>query len=375
MSDAGSERGGSRRGGFYETDSKPRDFSNWERKGPLAGGAAASPAMRDGGRLREGGAPLERHQSPAAAWGEGKSDAGSRPPRKEFEPRPLERAPTAAEQDTQWRARMKKDASPAATPEGSAPTSPQQQQPQAPKERPRLNLQKRTVSNINGEGDAAGSVASEAKGSDAKASPFGAARPIDTSAREREVEEKRQLAVRQKKEADDQAREEKMAKEAAARAARAEKPQTAAEEKVTSPTTDSSSKTEATKGPRRPFKQQNGLKSTGAKENGENAGATRPSFSILRRDTEGGEDETSAAAATIDKNGSNANGQIVDKQQVKAQETTRTVAPAGSGDANEGAPQASDPPPTPAMEDEGWATVASKPKNSRRGGSARAIAS
>ena len=143
-----------------------RDFSNWERKGPLSPVPGTGPPVRDGGRVREGGAPPP-DRSPA--WEEGRSDAGSRPPRREFEarPAPVERAPTAAEQDGQWRLRMQPDASPAATPDVSSPSSPQ---PQAPKERPKLNLTKRTVSTA--ENDQAASSAS-----DAKSSPFGARAP------------------------------------------------------------------------------------------------------------------------------------------------------------------------------------------------------
>lgn len=80
----------------------------------------------------------------------------------------------------------------------------------APVGRPKLNLTKRTVSEAT-------DLASPASASgDAKASPFGAARPIDTAAKEREIEEKRVAALREKKEADDKSREEKrIAKEAA----------------------------------------------------------------------------------------------------------------------------------------------------------------
>ena len=70
--------------------------------------------------------------------------------------------------------------------------------PTAPTIRPKLNLQKRTVS------QAEPSPAPLTGGSDAKASPFGAARPIDTSAREKEIEEK--LKVR--KEQEEKVREE-----------------------------------------------------------------------------------------------------------------------------------------------------------------------
>lgn len=337
MSDAGSERGGpaGRKPGFFENDGKVRDFSNWERKGPLSPVPGSGPPVRDGGRLREGGPPHERRASPA--WGEGRSDAGSRPPRKEFEPRP-ERAPTAAEQDNQWRARMKPDASPAATPDVSTPTSPAQE---APKERPRLNLAKRTVSTADPD--------SATTPSDSKASPFGAARPIDTATREREVEEKRQIAIRQKKEADDKAKEEKAAKDAAAREARADRAdrgQAQEGEKVTSPTGE-----RPERGNRRPSRQQNGNKGQ-SKENGEQP---RPSFSILQREGE--------EAADMDTPDASANGTIIQDKETKPQEPVVPVDAAQN-------PQDT----AESMEEEGWSTVAAKPKNNRRGGG-RAIAS
>lgn len=347
MSDAGSERGGPRRPGFFEGDGKVRDFSNWERKGPLSPVPGAAPPMRDGGRLREGsGPPRDRSQGPS--WGEGRSsDAGSRPPRKEFEPRPqVERVPTAAERDNQWRAGMKADASPAATPDVSAPTSPQQQ---APKERPKLNLSKRTVSNTN-EGENTTSSAS-----DSKASPFGAARPINTAQREREVEEKRELALRQKKEAEEKSKEEKATKEAASRAARAERAdrgQAQEDDKVTSPSSETAPKA------RRPSRQQNGPKQA-PKENGETPTTQRPSFSILQRDAEGDEEGEGPAVDQED-----ANGEILGDKEVKPQEVVREV--------SKGAQNAE--PTGEAMEDEGWSTVAAKPKNNRRAGG-RAIAS
>ena len=217
------ERGGSRRGAEPAGDGKVRDFDNWARSGPLSPAPAAAP-FREGGRVREGGPreprePRERRDSPS--WGagrpdQGSQDGGSRPPRGEFRER--EREPSKAELDTTWRARMRPDApvkSSTPTPEASVPTSPAQ--PPAPAMRPKLNLAKRTVS----EAEPASAAASAS--SDSKASPFGAARPVDTTTREREVEEKLQLAIRQKKEADEKAREEKRAKEAAAKAAAAEK--------------------------------------------------------------------------------------------------------------------------------------------------------
>ena len=349
MSDAGSERAasGSRRPGFFEADGKVRDLGNWERKGPLTPAPGAAPPARDGGRPREGGMDRERSQGPS--WGEGRSEGGSRPPRKEFEPaRPVaERVPTASERDNQWRTGMKADASPAATPDVSAPTSPQQQL--APKERPRLNLQKRTVSNTNEPEGGASSASSS------KASPFGAARPADTAQREREVEEKRQLAIRQKKEADDKARDEKVAKEATARAARADRAdrgQAQEDDKVTSPGA------EGNKG-RRPSRQQNGTKPA-PKENGESGNAQRASFSILQRDTEGDEEGEGP-----DDDG-DAQGEIIGDKETKPQEVVREVPKNGAAQGDETTGEA--------LEDDGWTAVSAKTKTSRRAGS-RAIAS
>lgn len=73
-----------------------------------------------------------------------------------------------------------------------------------------MNLAKRTVSEADPQ--------SAAASSDSKSSPFGAAKPINTAAREKEIEEKRQLAIDQKRDADEKAREEKKAKEAEAKA-------------------------------------------------------------------------------------------------------------------------------------------------------------
>ena len=358
MSDAGSERGGpggSRRPGFFENDGKVRDFSNWERKGPLSPVPQPGPPMRDGGRVREAGGPREERQG--AAWGEGRSDAGSRPPRKEYERPQVERVPTAAEQDNQWRSKMRPDAAAVATPDMSTPTSPAQD---APKERPKLNLTKRTVSATGPDPALATTPAS-----DSKSSPFGAARPIDTATREREIEEKRQLAIRQKKEADDKAKEEKAARDAAAKTARAEKAERGQPEQegdtVTSPTTESG------RGNRRPSRQQNGTKGP-VKENAEAQQQSRPKFSILRRDTDGAAVESPELDEDDVENDviTPANGNIIGDKETKPQEVTvssDTAAPNAESTAD-------------ALEEDGWSTVpaSGKVKNNRRGG-ARALAS
>lgn len=224
FNDAGSEAG-ERRREYQPDDGKVRDFSNWERKGPLSPlPQAERPSnSRDGGRPRtndgaRGESFRDRRPSPAA-WGEGRgqgSQDGSRPPRREFQERPVaERVPTAAEQDNQWRSKMRPDppaaqsTAPSSREGSEAPASPAIP-PAAPAGRPRLNLAKRTVSEV-APGQASPSITG-----DAKASPFGAARPIDTATKEREIEEKRLAAIREKKEADEAAKEEKrLAKEAA----------------------------------------------------------------------------------------------------------------------------------------------------------------
>lgn len=236
----GGDRGGERRSSEYnsggrerreqafEGDGRTRDFGNWERRGPLSPLAQpersfSGSGSRDGGRPTSNDGPQkdlgDRRASPAA-WGEGRpqgSQDGSRPPRREFQERPpMDRAPTAAEQDNQWRTKMRPDAPPSTTApvpsrEGSeAPGSPAQ--PPAQVGRPKLNLAKRTVSE-------APEQSPSSTNSDAKASPFGAARPIDTAAKEKELEEKRLAAIQEKKEAEEKAKADREAAKVAAKAA------------------------------------------------------------------------------------------------------------------------------------------------------------
>lgn len=252
-----------------------------------------------------------------------------------------------------------------------APSSPAI--PAAPASRPKLNLAKRTVS------EAIDLPSPASASGDAKASPFGAARPIDTAAKEKEIEEKRLAVIREKKEADDKAREEKrIAKEAA---------------KSEKPATDST------------------------KENGESTPDGNKKFEILHR----GEGEDSNEEGTVDKE--DQNGNVVGDKAVKPREVTREpkAKPAESGawrrpsggpkpprnDAPRG-PRGDGPPRGPrndgskitranggtqavptgstqsppadaessTLEDDGWSTV-SKPKKNQRGGNpaTRAVAS
>ncbi|KAF3076584.1 putative RNA-binding protein sce3 [Trichoderma lentiforme] len=204
--------------------SEGRSTGTWERRGPLSPLSPQEPGSRESSRARgpqEGmGERSESYRGDRrgpAAWGEGRQE-GARPPRQYNErperPERPERTPTAAEKDFQWRNSMRPDA--ANAPPAETPASPGAAPPaQAPGGRPRLNLQKRTVSEV---ADSSSSAAG-----DAKASPFGAARPIDTAAREKEIEEKRLQAIQEKKEADEKAKEERrLAKEAAAAKAEAD---------------------------------------------------------------------------------------------------------------------------------------------------------
>ncbi|KAL4878841.1 hypothetical protein BJY04DRAFT_194725 [Aspergillus karnatakaensis] len=304
VSDAGSEP--RRRSGF-ESDGKVRDFSNWERKGPLS-----PPPAREGGRPTNTEGSGFRRSSPA--WGEGRSNEGrsqdgSRPPRREFQ----ERTPTAAEMDNQWRARMKPDApkepsnppSPAAAPAApvAAPAAP------APAQRPRLNLQKRTVTDA---------PTSPAATGETKSSIFGGARPIDTATREKEVEQRRQLALRQKKESEEKAKADKVEKQRVAKeAVKSEKPASTLDP--------------------------NGRDQAETPKGGGN-------FEILRR---AGEDEDGANA---------------DQDQEKTEAPAAGAAETKTDDKTNGSWRAGPATTETAADDEGWSTVSSKPRNNRRGG-------
>jgi translation initiation factor 4B len=312
LSDAGSERGGGRRN--FESDGKVRDFGNWERKGPLS---PVTGPVREGGRPRSNEGPGFRRSSPA--WGEGRSQDGSRPPRREFQ----ERAPTAAELDNSWRARMRPDQPPAkepSNPPSPAATPATPAAPAAPASRPKLNLQKRTVTDT---------PSSPAANTDSKASPFGGARPIDTAARERQVEERRQLALRQKKEAEEKAKAEKAEKQRQSKEqAKSEKPVPAADP--------------------------NGKDSVDMPQGGKN-------FEILRR---AGEDESGEAAEQDQKE---------EAPAAAAGDEASKQAPAGKANGNwrSGGPAQ---PAEAAADEEGWSTVSSKARNNRRGQSGRTFA-
>ncbi|KAI4168559.1 MAG: hypothetical protein LQ348_007465 [Seirophora lacunosa] len=362
VSEAGSDR--SSRRPFEQGDGKVRDFGNWERKGPLQPSAPApsGPPRQEMTRPVSRDGPSLRRNSPA--WGEGRSQEGSRPPRREFVERPaIERAPTAAEKDSQWRTNMRPDApTPAAVParspalstrNSSAPSSPlgapaALPTPAAPVERPKLNLQKRTLTEAPAE-------AQPMQRTESKSNPFGAAKPIDTATKEKEIEEKRQAALKEKKEAEDKAREEKKVAEEKAR-----EEKRLAKEAEKSPTPEKATS---------PKEKPNGV--AAEKENGASGPPPGKNYEILRR--QANEDAEVADAADEEPEGA-ANGVIVDDQAIKPKEIVRDI-PAANGN-SAGTPVE---PSADALEDDGWSTVSKpqkKSKNARNGNmAARAIAS
>ncbi|KAI9726539.1 MAG: hypothetical protein M1834_008981 [Cirrosporium novae-zelandiae] len=331
MSDAGSERAERRRPAFEQGDGKIRDFGNWERKGPLSP-VTTAPALslREGGRQRSNGPGEFRKNSPS--WGEGRSQDGSRPPKREYEKPLAERAPpSAAEMDNQWRSKMRPDApAKSPTPEPSNPSSPAARSTHS--ERPRLNLQKRTVSD-----DHAPSPASSAS-ADVKSSPFGAARPIDTAARERQIEERREKEARLKKEAETKAREEaKAAKKSTDEASKSEKGD-AAQETVASPPNGNKEDIESPQG-------------------GKN-------FEILQREGDAEENEEEV---------------ISEDKVVKPKDIVRDAPPSRVNGAWRRGPENKDPATTQnttkAPDEEGWSTVSKPQKGRRSNHGSRAIAS
>ena len=289
----------------------------------------------------------------------------------------MERAPTAAEQDSQWRTKMRPDAPPAppaqpvqpakspAIPsrELSTPTSPAGA-PAAPTTRPKLNLAKRTVSEAPSEGnpsDAAPAV-------DSKASPFGAAKPIDSAAREKEVEEKRQIAIREKKEADEEKRQIAIReKKEADEKARADKKAEQANKTEQAPAWKQKSPQEKVNGQEQ--KKINGQAQE--KENGATAPPPGRSYEILRR--KANEDNSAADEEAEEAEAAEENGLVTEDKAIKPKEIIRDIPDAQTnGSSAAGTPD----PSADTLEGDGWSTV-SKPEKKRKNGNqaSRAIAS
>lgn len=385
MSETGSDRG-NRRSPYEQGDGKVRDFGNWDRKGPLAPVLASNTPARSADRpiSREG--PRDRRNSPA--WGEGRSErseAGSRPPRRDFSDRPvIERAPTAAEADSQWRSKMRPDppaqaptsdsASTAKSPATmsrepshagsniSTPSGPAK--PAAPTSRPKLNLAKRTVTETS-------PADTPPASSDSKASPFGSARPVDTATKEKEAEEKQHVKLREKKEAEEKAVAEKKAaeeklKEETKVAREAEKAKTAENGAPTTPKVSNGPRVPS--GPRSRNNEQDSAKDSGAVP-------VRKTFEILRRQA----DADSAASGEAVEN-PDANGTVIDDKSIKPQQIERDISiPTANGNAqnDKSAPASPADPTANALEEDGWSTVPAKTKKIKGSVTpgARAIAS
>lgn len=230
------------------------------------------------------------------------------------------------------------------TPETSNPPSPAPAPAALPATRPRLNLQKRTVSEAE-------PAVSPASTSDSKASPFGAARPVDTSAKEKEIEEKRQLAIRQKKEADDKVKGEK-----------------AEEKRLAKEKAD----LEKSKG----GEQSETKEAKDDEDDGEEAAQATPKFEVLRRADSGKNDMVAEDEATEEVE----DNVIVDDKAVKPKEVVRD-APASKANGawrnkDKAAKDTSTPGTATKLEEDGWSTVSNaKQRNNRKGPAARAIAS
>jgi translation initiation factor 4B len=258
----------------------------------------------------------------------------------------------ASELDSKWRSKMRPDA-PAKSPTPSRdPSNPPSPAPvPAPATRPKLNLQKRTVSEAEPGPLPTGSTSA----SDSKASPFGAARPVDTSAKEKEIEEKRETAVRQRREAEEKAKAEKAEEKRLAR----EVKEKAVGEK-------------GEKGPQE-------TSSDNEKENGAKTPQIAKSFEILRRASENA-DGTTADDEDIEGDAAVA---PTDDKAVKPQQIVRDApsakGPDGGGRGKKAQESESSTNDTAKkMDEDGWSTVSNaKQRNNRRANNqaARAIAS
>jgi len=238
------------------------------------------------------------------------------------------------------------------TPSRETSTPPSPAPASAVATRPKLNLQKRTVS----ETDPGLSAAST---TDSKASPFGAARPVDTLARDQEIEEKRQLALRQRREAEEKLKAEKAEEKRLAKDAKDAKD---GKDKVVT---------------------EQDTKETGASETQENGSETpQPgkNFEILRRTSEPANDMVAPEDAEDEEEAGEP--AIAEDKAVKPKEIVRDVPKAQANGAWRGKDTKKEPKSEPNkatnLEEDGWSTVSknTKQRNNRRGNqAARAIAS
>ena len=233
--------------------------------------------------------------------------------------------------------------------------------PAAPASRPKLNLAKRTVSEAPAD-------ATPAASAESKASPFGAAKPIDTATREKEVEEKRQIAIREKREAEDKERAEKKAAEEKAR----EEKKAARDAEVAAKMEKDSANKDKPNGQVASKEKSNGQVPK-EKENN-SAPPAGKNYEILRRaanDESNAVDEDADEAAEVD-------GLITEDKAIKPKEIIRDISTKNqeATKTNGATPGASTDPSAAALEDDGWSTVSKPTKNRRNGNQAsRAIAS
>jgi translation initiation factor 4B len=189
---------------------------------------------------------------------------------------------------------------------------------------------------------------------DSKASPFGAARPVDTAAKEKAVEEKRQLAIRQKKEADEKAKTDKAEEKRLAK-------EKAESEKAKEPTKEAAKESNNT------VEKEVTESNSGEEETTTSA----PKFDILRR----AESSTNDMVPEEEDEGEE-QALPVDDKAVKPKEIVRDTRANGSwrGGKSSPAPQGST---TATLEEDGWSTVSkpNKQRNNRRNNAPRAIAS
>lgn len=184
---------------------------------------------------------------------------------------------------------------------------------------------------------------------DSKVSPFGAARPVDTATKEKAVEEKRQLAIRQKREADDKVKAEKTEEKRLAK-----------------------EKAEAEKA-----KEPSGKEEVAAKEEGESvdeeSAQPAPKFDVLRR--AGTEPNDMVADDDVDETET---PQPTDDKAVKPKEVVRNTSSRANGSWRGSKPaQRTESTTAAAVEEDGWSTVSkpTKQRNNRRNAAPRAIAS
>lgn len=234
--------------------------------------------------------------------------------------------------------------------------------PAVPASRPKLNLAKRTVSESP-------SDVTSTPVSDSKASPFGAAKPIDTATREKEVEEKRQIAIREKKEADDKARAEK--KEAEDKAREEKKQARQAEDAAKAAKPEQPSATQEKANGQKPVPRQAPKQDKQEKENGVSSPPPGKNYQILQRTAN--EDASAADEEVEEAEKADANGLITEDKETKPKDIVRDSKEAYTNGAS---PDLSADPTAEALESDGWSTVA-KPEKKRKNGNqaARAIAS